>query len=70
MQTKAARLPEIRFHDLRHSCISWLIAMKVPPTVVQSIVGHSTVLLTLDVYTHSSTERQEEAMDKMGEVFD
>ena len=68
-QTQAAGLPEIRFHDLRHSSISWLIAMGIPPSVVQAIVGHSTVTLTLDIYTHSSTEQQEEAMRKMGEVF-
>ena len=68
-QTAAAGLPEIRLHDLRHSCISWLIAMGVPPTVVQTIVGHSTVVLTLDVYTHSSTDQQDEAMGKIGEVF-
>ncbi len=43
---------------------------RVPPSVVQSIVGHSTALLTLDVYTHIQTEAQEEAMKKMENLFE
>ena len=69
-QAKAAGLPEIRFHDLRHFAVSFLInELKIPPKVVQGIIGHSTINLTLNVYTHSTTDQQDEAMEKMGNAF-
>lgn len=69
-QSKAAGLPEIRFHDLRHFAVSFLInELKIPPKVVQAIVGHSTVNLTMTVYSHSTTDQQDEAMEKMSGAF-
>ncbi len=68
-ELSAAGLPDIRFHDLRHTAVSLLIGMGVPPSVVQSIVGHASALLTLDVYTHTSTDLQRAAMEQMGRVF-
>lgn len=47
-----ARLPEQRFHDLRHACISLLRALGVPPKVTSEIVGHSDIRLTQNVYQH------------------
>lgn len=69
-QTAAANLPEIRFHDLRHFAVSYMInELKIPPKVVQGIIGHTTVNLTMTVYTHSTTDQQDEAMEKMGKAF-
>jgi integrase len=69
-QTKAAGLPEIRFHDLRHFAVSFLVnELKIPPKVVQGIIGHTTINLTMTVYAHSTTDQQDEAMEKMGEAF-
>lgn len=63
-------LPEIRFHDLRHFAVSYLInELKIPPRVVQDIIGHATINLTLSVYSHSTTDQQGEAMDKMSSAF-
>ena len=69
-QAKLAGLPEIRFHDLRHFAVSFLInELKIPPKVVQGIIGHTTVNLTMTVYAHSTTDQQNEAMEKMGTAF-
>jgi len=63
-------LPEIRFHDLCHFAVSFLInELKIPPKVVQGIIEHTIVNLTMTVYTHSTTDQQNEAMEKMGTAF-
>jgi integrase len=49
---KAARLPRIRLHDLRHSFATILLAAGEHPKVVQELLGHSSVQLTLDTYSH------------------
>ena len=45
-------LEKRRFHDLRHSCASLLLAQDVSPRVVMEILGHSQVGLTMNTYTH------------------
>jgi integrase len=47
-----AGLPKLRFHDLRHSCASLLLAQNVPARVVMELLGHSQIKLTLDTYSH------------------
>ena len=49
---KAAGLPDIRFHDLRHSTASLLLAKNTHPKLVAELLGHSTVSLTLNRYSH------------------
>jgi integrase len=51
-QIEAAGLPKIRFHDLGHTAISFMMSQGIPPAVVQAIVGLSSPILTLGVYTH------------------
>lgn len=48
----AAELPLIRVHDLRHTAASYLLSIGTHPKVVQELLGHSSVLLTLDTYSH------------------
>src|SRR5215203_699325 len=50
--TRKAALPEIRFHDLRHTCATLLLSRNVHPKIVQEMLGHSTVAITLDTYSH------------------
>jgi site-specific recombinase XerD len=47
-----ARLPRVRVHDLRHTTASVLLAAGTHPKVVQDLLGHSTITLTLDTYSH------------------
>ena len=49
---KKNKLRYIRFHDLRHSCASLLVASKVPMKNVQEWLGHSNFNTTADVYSH------------------
>ncbi len=63
----AAGLPAIRFHDLRHTAASIMVAGGVPLRTVQEVLGHSTISITADVYTHIAPAPIEaaEAMQKV-----
>jgi integrase len=60
-QAKRAGLPPIRLHDLRHSVASILLARGVHPKVVSDMLGHATIALTLDTYSHVIPSLQQEA---------
>jgi integrase len=47
-----AGLPLVRVHDLRHTAASYLLSIGTHPKIVQELLGHSSVLLTLDTYSH------------------
>ena len=47
-----AGLPDIRWHDLRHTCATLLLSRGTHPTYVQKLLGHASVQLTLDRYSH------------------
>ena len=49
---KKARLPDIRFHDLRHTCATVLLSQGVNPKFVQELLGHADIKLTLGTYSH------------------
>src|SRR5829696_4537588 len=49
---KQAGLPHIRFHDLRHTCATLLLSRGVHPKFVQELLGHATIAITLDTYSH------------------
>jgi integrase len=51
---RRAGLPDIRFHDLRHTCATLLFTRGVHPKIVSEMLGHSSVSITLDVYSTSS----------------
>lgn len=54
-------LPRIRFHDLRHTAATLLLAGRVNPKVVSEMLGHSTVAITLDIYSHVLPDMQQDA---------
>ena len=62
---RRAGLPEIRFHDLRHACATLLLSEGVPVKVVQEVLGHSSVSVTMDVYSHVLPDMQEKAAAAM-----
>jgi integrase len=49
---KTAKLPETHLHTLRHSCASLLLADGVNAKVIQEMLGHSSVQITLSLYSH------------------
>lgn len=57
-----AELDPIRFHALRHSCATLLLKMRVPGKVVQEILGHSSISITMDKYGHVLPGMQAEAI--------
>lgn len=63
---EAARLPAIRFHDLRHTAATLLLGRGVHPKVVSEMLGHATIAITLDLYSHVIPTMQREAAS----VFD
>ncbi len=60
-----ARLPNIRFHDLRHSAATLLLSLGVHPKVVQELLGHTQISMTMDVYSHVLPGMQQDAMSKL-----
>jgi integrase len=67
---KRAGLPHAtRFHDLRHTCATFLIAQDVHPRVVMEILGHSQISLTMNIYGHVLPETQREATTKVADLF-
>jgi integrase len=65
----AAEVPRIRPYDLRHSCASFLLAAGVHPKVVAERLGHSSVNLTLNTYSHLLPGLQQEAADTLGKLL-
>jgi integrase len=63
---KAAELSEkIRLYDLRHTCATLLLSEEENPKVVSERLGHSTVVLTLDTYSHVLPTMQQKATEKL-----
>lgn len=66
---KAAGLPDMRIHDLRHTCATLLLVQGVHPKLVQETLGHSQIALTLDTYSHMMPTMKEEVASKMDAVL-
>lgn len=64
-----AGLQQRRFHDLRHSCATLLLAQGVSPRVVMEILGHSQIALTMNTYTHVLPELKRDAAERMDRVM-
>jgi integrase len=62
-------LPRMRFHDLRHSSATLLMSQHIPARVVMERLGHSTINLTLDTYSHVIQALNQEAADAMDRVL-
>ncbi len=62
-------LPTLRFHDLRHTHATQLLMAGVHPRIAQERLGHSTVALTLDLYSHVTATMQEDAAAKIDAAF-
>jgi len=67
--SKAAKLPKIRFHDLRHSYASLALAAGTPLKVVSETLGHATPEFTARVYQHVNATMQKDAAKTMDDVL-
>ncbi len=66
---RKAELPEIRFHDLRHTAATLMLQQGIHPKVVQERLGHSQISVTLDTYSHVLPAMQKEAALKIDELI-
>jgi integrase len=57
-----AGLAGARRHDCRHTCVTLLLDLGVPPNVVRNIVGHSDIEVTMTIYAHLSLEEKRKAL--------
>ncbi|MEO6796832.1 MAG: site-specific integrase [Candidatus Dormibacter sp.] len=64
-----AGLPRVRVHDLRHTTASLLLAAGTHPKLVQDLLGHSTITLTLDTYSHLTQPLHQEVARTMDLVL-
>jgi integrase len=64
-----AQLPEIRFHDLRHTCATLLLSSNVNPKIVSEMLGHATIAITLDTYSHVLPNMRDQAAAAMEEAL-
>ena len=64
-----AGLPRIRFHDLRHTAATIMLSNGTHPKIVSEMLGHSTIAITLDLYSHVTPNMQREAAAAMDQAF-
>lgn len=67
--TERAGVPPVRLHDLRHTHASMLLAANVHPKIVSERLGHGSVTLTMDTYSHVLPTLQEEVVQKLGALL-
>jgi integrase len=66
---KCAGLHEIRWHDLRHTCATPLLGRGVHPKLVQHLLGHASITMTLDRYSHWIPWMRRHGVDGMDEAL-
>ncbi len=66
---KRALLPDIRLHDLRHTCATLMLCEGVHIKLVQELLGHATISITLDTYSHLLPGIGDEAAGAMKRIF-
>ena len=64
-----AGVPDIRFHDLRHTCATLLFLDGVHPKRVQQLLGHKSIAITLDRYSHWIPDLEDSTADAMDRLF-
>jgi integrase len=62
-------LPRIRLHDLRHTVATLLFKNRIPAKVVQEMLGHSNISVTLDIYSHVLPDMQTEAAESLDDLL-
>jgi integrase len=60
-----AGLPPVRLHDLRHTVVTLLLELGVPPHLVQAIARHAHVDITLKIYAHTNLDAMRAAVKRL-----
>jgi integrase len=68
-QWSAEREPRVRFHDLRHTHATHMLASNIHPKIAQERLGHATISTTLDLYSHVMPGMQADAAKKVGDAL-
>ncbi len=63
------RIPRIRFHDLRHSSATLMLANGEHPKIVQERLGHADISMTLNRYSHVTMDMQRDAADRLAQLL-
>ena len=66
---KRAGLRQVRFHDLRHTAATLMLSEGIHPKVASEVLGHSTVSITLDLYSHVTESVAADAAARMDRLF-
>jgi integrase len=66
---KRSGLPNIRLHDLRHTCATLMLCEGVHIKLVQELLGHATISITLDTYSHLLPGMGDETAWAMDRIF-
>lgn len=66
---EAAKVPKVRFHDLRHTAATLALSQGVHPKVVSDMLGHGSIGLTLDTYSHMLPAMHQQAADALERVL-
>jgi integrase len=67
--TRAAGLPRIRLHDVRHSYATAALAAGIPPKVISQRLGHATIAITMDTYSHVIPGLDEQAAETVARLI-
>jgi len=65
-RAKKAGVPEISVHSARRTCASLLVALNVHPRVAMSILRHSQIAVTMDIYSQATAEGTRNALRDLG----
>lgn len=65
-----AGLRDMRLHDLRHSCASFLLAQGLQPRTIMELLGHSQISLTMNTYAHVMPSLMQDAAQRMDALFE
>jgi integrase len=66
---KRAGMSQLRLHDLRHGCATFLLAQGVPARAIMEVLGHAEIGVTMNTYAHVLPKLRQEAADAIDELF-
>ncbi|WP_381796422.1 tyrosine-type recombinase/integrase [Streptomyces niveus] len=66
---RRAGVRKVRFHDLRHTCASLLHEQGADARMIMEVLGHSSIRVTMDIYTFVRLDSQRSAFDRVGDAL-